>query len=103
MFKTLTLTSLALAGAVTTLAPTPATAMEICRERHEIADLLTNQRQEQHFASGLQASVQLIELWVSDETGTWSILVTKPDGMSCLVASGTSWTEQLMQPAGLPS
>ena len=30
------------------------------------------------------------ELYVSD-TGTWTILVTRPDGLSCIAASGDSW------------
>ncbi len=30
------------------------------------------------------------ELYVAD-TGTWTILVTRPNGLSCIAASGESW------------
>lgn len=30
------------------------------------------------------------ELYVAD-TGTWTILVTRPNGLSCIAASGDSW------------
>lgn len=35
---------------------------------------------------------QVLELFVS-ETGTWTILMTQTNGMSCITASGTSWTD----------
>ena len=40
---------------------------------------------------GIGASGEaLYELFVAD-TGTWTILVTRPDGTSCIAASGESW------------
>ena len=33
----------------------------------------------------------VMELFVSD-TGSWTILVTRTDGLSCVAASGQSWT-----------
>ncbi len=32
----------------------------------------------------------IYELYVA-ETGTWTILVTRPNGLSCIAASGDSW------------
>ena len=98
MFKSLTSGGLACAS-VLALAP-PAQAMEICRDRHSLTALLESEHKEHHQASGLQASYQLLELWVSEETGSWSILVTRPDGQSCIVASGSAWTPQDPAPKG---
>ena len=33
----------------------------------------------------------VVEVFASDETGTWTITVTTPNGMTCLVASGQSF------------
>ena len=43
----------------------------------------------------------MIEVYSSDETGTWTILVTRPDGTSCLLAAGQRW-EQDVQPISAP-
>lgn len=34
---------------------------------------------------------KIMELWVNDEKGTWSILVRYPNGMSCLRAAGDNF------------
>jgi hypothetical protein len=34
---------------------------------------------------------QMMELFAADDTRTWTILVTLPDGQSCLVASGSNF------------
>jgi hypothetical protein len=43
----------------------------------------------------------VIEVYSSEETGTWTILVTRPDGTSCLLAAGQRW-EQDVQPINAP-
>ena len=30
-------------------------------------------------------------VYASDDTGTWTVTVTLPDGMTCLVASGNAY------------
>ena len=40
---------------------------------------------------GLAANGAMLEVFASDETGTWTIAVTSPGGATCLVASGTDW------------
>lgn len=37
----------------------------------------------------------VFELFVA-ETGTWTMLVTRTDGLSCIAASGTDWTAELL-------
>jgi hypothetical protein len=32
-----------------------------------------------------------MEIYASDETGTWTILVTLPSGQACLIAAGESF------------
>jgi hypothetical protein len=44
-------------------------------------------------AVGLSTSGSLIEILTSDNGGTWTIMVSRPNGSSCLVASGEGWEE----------
>lgn len=30
-------------------------------------------------------------VWASDETGTWTVSYTRPDGIACVIGSGTDW------------
>ncbi|MEL6887768.1 MAG: hypothetical protein AAFO86_03575 [Pseudomonadota bacterium] len=40
---------------------------------------------------GLGANNAVIEVFASEETGSWTITVTTPNGMTCLVASGQAF------------
>jgi hypothetical protein len=40
---------------------------------------------------GLHQNNTLLEVYASEETGTWTILVTRPDGVACLIAAGQMW------------
>jgi hypothetical protein len=50
---------------------------------------------------GLHQSDAVMEIYASEETGTWTILVTRPDGQACLIAAGRMW-EAHMTPARAP-
>ena len=83
-----------IAGAVFGMAAAapPASAQTPCTDLATMIRTLQDRHGETHQATGLQGSVQLMEMWASEETGTWTILITKPDGKSCIVAAGKSWT-----------
>lgn len=40
------------------------------------------------------------EVFASAETGTWTIIVTRPDGVSCAVAAGEAWQDDALQAPG---
>jgi hypothetical protein len=42
----------------------------------------------------LTSDGQLLEVLRSDSKQTWSILVTSPQGVSCIVAAGESWQDK---------
>ncbi len=46
---------------------------------------------------GLAANNGVVEVFASPETGTWTIIVTLPDGQTCLVASGEGY-ESITEP-----
>lgn len=74
------------------------TARTICAERDQIVGTLTGYFGETARSWGMGPAGRIVEIFASDETGTWTITVTAPDGTTCLVASGNSW-EDLAQSA----
>jgi hypothetical protein len=40
---------------------------------------------------GLQSNGTVLEVFASQRTNTWSIVITTPTGVSCLVSEGQSW------------
>ncbi|MHA6326213.1 hypothetical protein [Roseivivax sp. CAU 1753] len=69
----------------------PASAQTACAPRALIVDRLARQFGEAPQSVGLVASDTLIEVFASDESGTWTILMTRADGISCLVANGSAF------------
>lgn len=61
-----------------------------CGLRDSIVERLKIGYKESEAGYGLTGSGMMAELFVS-ETGSWTIIVTRPDGISCLVAAGHSW------------
>jgi len=67
-----------------------------CGDRHVIVQRLQTNYGEARTGAGLsEGNSGMIEIFASEETGTWTILLTRPDGQSCLVAAGDSWQEGL--------
>lgn len=73
-------------------APTPA-----CHSHADLTKMLDQKFAEQPSALGLQANGHLVEVFVSNDGTSWSIVVTRPDGWSCIVAVGQNW-ESLPNP-----
>lgn len=93
MFKRIVCAALLFGGAA--LAP-PAMA-STCAERDIVVQRLQNKYSEKLTAGGLQQSrpVQtIVEVWASPETGTFTVLLTNPQGISCVVAAGTDFFSQ---------
>ena len=76
-------------------APTFVLAQANCAERQVVVERLETGFGEIFAGGGLQTSSQIIEIWASEERGTWTVLVTRADGVSCIMASGTDWREGL--------
>ena len=70
-----------------------AQAQFYCLPQGQLVEKLTTEFQETVAGLGLgmdQKSV--VELYVSDQ-GSWTILMTLNNGMSCITAAGRDWTE----------
>lgn len=69
-----------------------------CAMRDTVVERLKSKYSEALAAGGLQgnqAATSVIEVWASDETGTFTVIVTSPQGISCVVAAGTDWFRAL--------
>lgn len=88
--------SLLLAPAFAALLGASASAEVLCGVRDRLVEQLRNQYQEVPQARGLTTGGDLIEVFASPQ-GTWTILLTYPNGQSCLVAAGEAW-ERLTPP-----
>ena len=76
---------------VLTAATASAESLGKCAPRSQIVERLAAQYHEAPIGLGLGSNGGAVELFVSTETGTWTITLTLPDGMTCLVAAGLAW------------
>lgn len=88
MYKRI-LTSALLFGMVAT--GPPAAAMT-CAPRVDLVDRLSTEFDETLTATGLQNARSLVEVWSSPDRGSFTILVSHPNGISCVVSTGKNWT-----------
>ncbi|MES0825505.1 hypothetical protein [Ruegeria sp. SCP11] len=94
MFKRLFGLTLAFGMAAT--AP-PAFAQSCAQREHVIAKLQSSYSEELAFG-GLQktrGAQAVLEVWTSKETGSYTVLVTQANGISCIVAVGTDFFEAI--------
>lgn len=83
------------AGAVASavgLSTAPAFAQMVCGNHADIEKRLESGYQETRAAVGLAANGGLIEVYTS-EKGTFTVVLTRPNGLSCLLAVGENWQE----------
>lgn len=62
-----------------------------CAERTQIVERLKSKYGESRRGIGLNQSNGVVEVFASAQTGSWTILVTLPNGMTCLLAAGQSY------------
>ena len=92
--STVTFLCAAAAVAVVSVQPLPAATEQKtpCAERTNVVNTLDSQYKESPRAIGLVSKEAVLEIFVS-ETGTWTVVVTDPAGVSCVLAAGQSWEE----------
>jgi len=64
-----------------------------CGPRDLVVARLAEGYGETRQSMGLGANNAVIEVFASDESGSWTITVTSPNGTTCLVASGQAFEE----------
>jgi hypothetical protein len=95
---------LRIAVALALLAGTPSAQAgegSACASRALVVKKLAERFGETLRSIGLHADDAVVEIYSSAATGTWTILVTHTDGISCLLAAGQRW-EQDAAPIAAP-
>ena len=63
-----------------------------CANRDMVVERLQSKYHEALAAGGIQKTSPanaVVEVWASHETGTFTVLLTRPNGVTCVVATGT--------------
>lgn len=68
-----------------------ALAAQQCGKRDLVVSQLNEKYGETRRSMGLAANNTVMEMYASAASGSWTITVTMPDGMTCLVASGQGY------------
>ncbi|MCL6609895.1 MAG: hypothetical protein K6T74_17575 [Geminicoccaceae bacterium] len=78
-------------------------ARMLCHDYKELVRQLGSRYEEVPVSTGLQSNGNLIQVFASPRTGTWTILSVAPDGTGCVVAAGRSWETTPPRPNDPPA
>jgi hypothetical protein len=90
--RILTATTALLLLSAPALAQSPS-PQQSCAERTDLLAQLKSQYEEAPVGVGAMRSGALMELTASNG-GTWTLLLSMPNGVSCIMASGEGWQVQ---------
>ena len=87
-------TSVVAAAAMLAIPTAPAQAQgPACVKRVDLIKHLSAKYHEAPAAVGLADNGSLIEVFASKAGETWTVTVTMPNGISCMVATGQNWQD----------
>ncbi len=98
MARYLTIAAAALLLGWTTFPPA-AQAQAVCGEHSDVVSKLKKGHSEDPVSIGLASNGAVIEVFASP-SGTFTIVMTLPNGISCLMTAGESWQDLPRQTAG---
>ena len=85
----------ALLAAATVPLASSAYAQSNCAPRDAVVERLAEKYSERLAGGGLQNADTLLEVWTSEKTGSFTVLITHANGTSCVVSSGHNWNTVL--------
>jgi hypothetical protein len=91
--------ALALAAAAALAAP--ASAGTLCLTTDALHTLLTDRYGEVMQGAGLDGAGLVVEVWTHPEGQSFTIVLTGPDGHSCVVRDGELWMAVKVRPPGM--
>ncbi len=88
------------AVAAATMAPSIAEAKRVCDKRADVLTHLAKKYSEKPTSVGVTANGGIVEL-LSEKSGkTWTLIVSMPNGISCLLAAGQDWDSHPLRQIG---
>ena len=70
-------------------------AQSACGDRNAMVEQLSRTYGEARKGAGLAGQTALFEVWTSNDTGSWTILKTSPNGIACVIAAGENWRDDM--------
>ncbi len=64
---------------------------QVCGQRASIIGRLAEKYREAPVAVGVNSAGNMVEILTADDGGTWTIIVSLPNGTSCLIDAGEGW------------
>lgn len=64
-----------------------------CMTHEELVEFLYDRHDEKRVGAGLETGGRLLEVFATASGSTWTMVVTSPNGASCVVATGLEWQE----------
>jgi hypothetical protein len=80
----------------------PAHAQMVCGKRTDMVRQLSEKYGETRRSMGLAEGRGVVELYASEETGSWTILMTSPQGIACMMAAGEAFQIEPVTATGSP-
>jgi hypothetical protein len=108
MLATMAGIALPAAPAGAQMAPTAPTGAQlaqvqmVCGNRTDMVRQLGEKYGETRRSMGLADGRRVVELYASEETGSWTILMTSPQGIACMMAAGQAFEIEPVKAAGSP-
>ncbi len=68
-----------------------ASAQEACGPREQVVKMLEQRHGEAPVSMGLAMNGSVVEVFSTVDGTSWSLLMTMPDGRTCMIAAGESW------------
>lgn len=87
--------------AATATAPALADESMACGKRAEMLGHLSGKYSEEPVAMGLATNGSVIEVLASSAGGSFTIVYTTPDGLTCMMAAGSNWESVKQQMADI--
>ena len=88
-------------AAIALLPADAAAGNDQCSKHKDITQQLQQKCKERLVGLGITSQGGLVEVLAAHDGATWSIIVTTPEGVTCLVAAGEGWRSKSMVAAGL--
>jgi hypothetical protein len=66
-------------------------AAPACTSYDTMSELLAREYAENPVAAGLAHTGKLLQVFAAKDGSSWTVVLTRPDGVSCIVAAGRYW------------
>ena len=70
-----------------------ASAQSVCKTHAEVTKQLESRHSESQVGIGLASNGSVVEVFSTDDGSSWTIVMTMPNGKSCVVAAGEGWEQ----------